>query len=244
MRSVFTHRCLVFPVLLMLMLTLMSQKASGQNNAIWIGAGIQTSKMDDMIYLQGLILDSYPVEGKIISSFPAYTMGSFGFVHQLYPSVRIGGGYGYSASGAKSDYSDYTGYITTMMLASSHRAGGYGSYSVITGEWFEASLYGRIEVLYSLLDVTSTLYSLGASGLTENFYSSWGVGGSAGAEFLVHLKKYSFGVEGGYEVDSPGKLTNRESKNELLDPYDSQRVLTSDWSGWCAQLKFMLWLDF
>lgn len=235
-------RSLIFPVLLVLMM-LMPQKASGQDNAIWIGAGIQTSRMDDMKYLQELILDSYPVEGRIVSSFPAYTMASFGFVNQLYPSFRIGAGYGYSASGAKSNYSDYTGYITTLMTASSHRGGGFGSYSVISGEWFELSLFGRIQVKYSLIDVTSTLYSLGASGLTENLYSSWSLGGSAGVEFLIHLDKYSFGVEGGYEVDSPGKLTNRESKNELLDPQDPERVMTSDWSGWFAQVKFMLWLN-
>ncbi|MFO7668284.1 MAG: hypothetical protein R6W31_01370, partial [Bacteroidales bacterium] len=79
---------------------------------------------------------------------------------------------------------------------------------------------------------------------TANSYSSISPGGAAGLELLVHLKDFSLGAEGGYEVDAPGKLSNRENKNELSDPYDQERVLTSDWSGWYVQLKFMIWLDF
>jgi hypothetical protein len=231
------------PYLLLILALAMffAPKVHSQKNAIWVGAGIQTSKMDDMKYLQELILETYPVEGRISSSFPTYVMGSFGFMHQLYPSVRIGAGYGYSSIGAKSNYTDYSGYITTLMNAVSHRAGGHVSYSVFAGEWYELSLYGRLDIKYTLMDITSSLYALGASSITANKYSSVSLGGAAGAEFLVHLKKYSLGVEGGYEIDAPGKLSNRESKEDLVDP--ENRVLTSDWSGWYAQLKFLLWLD-
>lgn len=231
-------------LLILSLTTLASPQAFGQKNAIWIGGGIQSSKMTDLKYIQELILDSYPVEGKIISSFPAYTMGSFGFVNQLYPSIRLGAGYSYSATGGKSNYSDYSGYVTTLITSASHRAGGFASYSVIGGEWFEISVYGRIEVKYTLVDISSTLYALGASSFTANSYSSISPGGAAGLEFLFHLKDFSLGAEGGYEVDAPGKLTNRENKNELSDPNDRERVLTSDWSGWYVQLKFMIWLDF
>jgi hypothetical protein len=232
------------PVLLLILAlaTIFAPKVHSQNNAIWVGAGIQISKMDDMKYLQELILETYPVEGKISSSFPTYVMGSFGFLHQLYPAVRIGAGYGYSSTGAKSNYTDYSGYVTTLMNAVSHRVGGHGSYSVLTGEWYELSLYGRLDVKYTLMDITSSLYALGASSLTESKYSSVSMGGSAGVEFLIHLKKYSFGVEGGYEIDARGKLSNKENKNELFDPNERDRVLTSDWTGWYAQLKFLLWL--
>jgi len=242
MRPVTIPMSLIIPILALLILS--PQRACGQSNAVWIGGGIQASKMDDMKYLQGLILETYPVEGQIISSFPAYTMGSFGFLHQWYPAVRIGAGYSYTATGAKSNYTDYTGYITTMLNASAHRAGGFASYSVIGGERFEMSLFGRIEIKYTRIDVLSSLYALGVSGLTNNSYKSWSPGASAGVELLVHLKKYSIGLEGGYEADAPGKLSNRETKDELLDPNDLERVLTSDWSGWYAQLKFMLWLHF
>lgn len=232
-------------ILIILILILLSpQKGSGQTNGAWIGAGIQTSTMENMKYMQEYILESYPVEGKIISSFPAYTMTSFGWVHQWYPMVRINAGYAFATTGAKSNYTDYSGYITTLMKAVSHRAVVSAYFSLMNLDWFEISAFGRIDVKYSRIDITSNLYSFGASGATENSYSSWSPGLGGGAEMLVHLEKYSFGVEGGYEFDIQGKLTNINSKTELADPNDPDRILTSDWTGWFAQAKFILWFDF
>ena len=231
--------------LILLALTILSpHRASGQKNAIWLGGGIQASRMDDMKYLQGLVLETYPTEGKIISSFPPYTMGSFGWANRLYPTVRVGLGYGFSSTGAKSNYTDYSGYITSQINAVSHGAGAFASYSVMGGDWFEVSVIGRLNMKYTRVDVSTTIYALGASGYNDNSYSSWSPGGAGGLEFLIHLKKYSFGLEGGYEIDAPGKLSSRENKNELKDPNDPDRVLATDWSGWYAQARFMLWLDF
>ena len=229
---------------LILLLILTSQKADGQKNALWVGGGIQISSMDDMKYFQEFILESYPVEGKIISSFPAYTMGSFGWINQRSPLIRIGAGYGFSATGAKSNYTDYTGYITSLINVVSHRVGAFASYSVLGGNWYELSVIGRFEVKYSKVDATSNLYALGAAGFTENSYRSWSPGGAGGVEFLIHLKNYSFGLEGGYDIDAQGKLSKRENNEELKDPNDPARVLTTNWTGWYAQAKFILWLDF
>ncbi len=231
-------------LLSLVLLIFAPQKATGQENALWVGGGIQASSMDDLKYLQGLILETYPLEGKIVSSFPAYTMGSFGWINQRSPTIRIGAGYGFSTTGAKSNYTDYSGYITSLINAVSHRLGAFASYSLLRGDWFELTVIGRFEIKYSRVDVSSNLYALGASGLTENSYSSWSPGGAGGAEFLIHLKNYSFGLEGGYDIDAQGKLTKRENNEELTDPNDPDRVLSTNWTGWYAQAKFILWLDF
>lgn len=222
---------------------LFSRPAMGQNIALWAGFGIQTSGMDDLKYYQELILDSWPVDGKITSSFPVYTTGSFGFLKQLYPAVRIGGGYSHSATGAKLDYTDYSGYVNSEMSLSSHRAGAYGSYSVLGGDLIELSLSGKLEIKYTTMELTSSLYTLGYSDLYSSTYSSISPGGSAGLELLVHLKGISFGLEGAYEVDMPGKLHDSTTKDDLLDPADRDHILTSDWSGWYAQVKILLWLN-
>ena len=51
-------------------------------------------------------------------------------------------------------------------------------------------------------------------------------------------------MDGGYLVDIPGEFTNRDGGNELTDPYDRQRVLTTDWTGWRVGLKALVWLNF
>jgi len=231
-------------ILSLLLLIFTPQKTSGQNNALWGGVGIQASSMDDLKYLQELILDAYPVQGEIISSFPAFTMASFGWINQRSPTIRIGVGYGFSATGAKTNYTDYSGSLTSLISAESHRLGAFGSYSLLRGDWFELSVIGRFEIKYSRVDISSDLYVLGASGILENSYKSWSPGGAGGAEFLFHLKDISFGLEGGYEIDAQGKLTSLEDNEELTDPNDPDHVLTTNWTGWYAQAKFILWLDF
>ncbi len=231
-------------LLFLVILTLLSVPgARGQNNALYAGFGLQASRMDDMKCLQNLIMDTYPVEGKVISSFPTYITGSLGFLKQYNPTLRIGGGYSYSATGAKSNYTDYSGYIGTEMQVASHRIGAFTAYSVLGGDWFELSVYGRIEVKYTLMEITSSIYALGYTDQIANKYSSISPGASAGLEFMIHLREFSISAEGGYEIDAPGKLSYRDSKDDLLDPRDHDRVLTSDWTGWCAQVKLLLWLD-
>lgn len=228
----------------MVILTLLAVPgARGQNNALYAGFGLQASQMDDMKHLQNLIMDTYPVDGKVLSSFPTYITGSLGFLKQYHPSMRIGGGYSHSATGAKSNYTDYSGYIGTEMQATSHRIGAFAAYSVLGGDWFELSVYGRLEVKYTFLEVISSINALGYTNQIANKYSSISPGASAGLEFMIHLREFSIGAEGGYEVDAPGKLSYRDNKKDLLDPIDPDRVLTSDWTGWCAQAKFLLWLD-
>ena len=43
-------------------------------------------------------------------------------------------------------------------------------------------------------------------------------------------------------ADIPGTLREKDSGNELLDPNDPDRALTSDWTGWRVQFKAIIWL--
>ncbi|MCP4313765.1 MAG: hypothetical protein GY790_21130 [Bacteroidetes bacterium] len=229
-------------LVLLLSLALLAPGDAAGQNAIWAGAGLQVSRMDDLKYLQGLILETYPIPGKVTSSFPPFTMLSLGYINQWYPTIRIGAGYSFSTTGGKSNYSDYSGYVTSTINAVSHRVGGFVSHSVLDADWFELSVFGRVRINYTIIDIKTSISALGASSYNKNSYSSLSPGGSAGLEFLFHFNEISFGAEGGYEADIPGKLTNRESDNDLSDPNDRERILTSDWTGWFAQLKFLFWL--
>jgi len=230
-------------LLLALLSILVLQTAGAQDYGLWGGFGLQSSRMEDMKYYQQWNLNNWPVEGKITSSFPIYTTGSFGLVKQLNPTIRIGGGYSHSATGAKSNYTDYSGYVNTEILASSHRAGAFVSYSVLGGDLVELSAFAKIEVKYTSVEITTSYYALGYSERHSQKYISISPDGAAGLEFLLHLSSLSVGLEGAYEVDMPASLYVSDSKDDFLDPEDPDRVLTSEWTGWYAQVKFILWLN-
>lgn len=230
---------------LLTMLTLalpLLTEAGAQERGISFSAGAASFRMDDMKYYQEYILGTYPVEGRIISSFPVYTTGQIYIVQQLYPHIRIGGGYGFSNTGAKSNYTDLSGNITTSMLALSHRIGAYIAYRITGGDRMELCLYGRVEANISTMEISTSIYAAGFTAGVFDKYRSVSPNGSAGIEFLYNLGNFSLGIEGGYLIDLPGKLKNVDNDNMLYDPVGSHRELTSDWSGWKSGIKVVIWM--
>jgi len=226
------------------MLLVSAQHSLGQNTGFSFAAGAATFRMSDMKYLQEHILGTYPVEGKITSSFPPYTSASFTVFKQLYDHIRVGGRYNYSTTGAKSSYADYSGNIYTEFDAVSHRLGAYLSYLVSGGDRLELSLNGSLDANFTSMTIQSiyTIYNY-TEGLT-NKYRSISPSIAAGGELLYKLKKVSLGMEAGYLVDLKGNLKDTSDGDPLMDPNDLDRVLSSDWTGWYVQLKTLIWLDF
>lgn len=216
--------------------------ASAQRTGISMAAGGATFQMDDMKYLLDLILDSYPVEGAVVSSFPPYLSGTISALRQFYPHLRAGGSYTYTSTGGRANYTDYSGNIQTDLGTISHRLGAFVNYSLIGSDRLDLSLYGRLDANYTTVEITSSIYVLGLTSSSMNTYSSISPNGSVGLEFLYKFEDFAIGVEGGYLVDLPGKLKDRETGTELLDPNDRQRVLTSDWTGWRLGIKGIIWL--
>ena len=214
---------------------------SAQRTGVSVMLGGAAVKMDDMKYLMDIILESYPVEGAIITSFPPYFSGSVNVLHQFYPHLRAGAGYTYTSTGARADYSDYSGSISTDMFIVSHRLGLSLNYSLIGTDRLDLSLYGRLDANYSSMEIISTIYVSNSTSIGKYTYGSISPNGSAGLEFLYKFKDSAIGIEGGYLVDLPGKLKDRETDSELLDPNDSQRVLTTDWTGWRIGIKGIIW---
>ena len=221
-----------------------AQNSLGQDWGLTFSAGVASSQMNDLKYLQEHILSTYPVEGKITSSFPPFTSASITIFKQLYDHIRIGGGYSYSTTGGKSSYADYSGNISSEMNATSHRLGAYLSYLVLGGDRLDLSLNGSLEANLTSLTIQSYYEIFNYSNGLSNNYRSLSPGVSAGGELMYTLKKISLGMEAGYLVDLKGDLKDTDDGDPLVDPSDAERVLSSDWTGWYVQLKALIWLKF
>ncbi|MEN8156240.1 MAG: hypothetical protein ABFS10_04765 [Bacteroidota bacterium] len=211
------------------------------------GFGVAANRMDDLKQIQEMILEmhmeEYQVDGRVISSFPAYTMASFGIKKQLNRSVRIGALYAFSTTGGRSNYTDFTGSLSTDIQATSHRIGAYGSYAVTGSDRWDLSVYGRLDINYTRVDINTFLYVLGYSNGMVDQYSSVSPNGTAGVELFYHFNGFSVGLDGGYLVDMQGNLSNKDTGNDLTNPNDPQRVMTTDWTGWRAMAKVLIWLQ-
>ena len=218
-------------------------RVDAQNLGLVVGIGGASSGMEDMKYYQEQLLSLWPVELGIISSFPPYTMASAGVLRQISPMFRIGVGYDYTSTGARANYTDYSGRVSTDILAQSHCLGIFASYAFLSGERYDLSVFGKVDLNMTLVDVTHSWYVLGFGDRGSFDYISFSPAGSAGLEFMFHLKGYSLGVGGRYLGDLKGDLRERKNDRPLNDPNQSDRVLTTDWTGWRAQAKAVIWLE-
>ncbi len=128
------------------------------------------------------------------------------------------------------------------MNATSHRLGAYLSYLVLGGDRLDLSLNGSLEANLTSLSLQSYYEILSYSNGISNNYQSLSPSVSAGGELMYTLKKISLGMEAGYLVDLKGDLKDTDDGDPLVDPNDTERVLSSDWTGWYVRLKALIWL--
>jgi hypothetical protein len=207
-----------------------------------VSGGLASQRMDDLKYLQDYILSTYPVEGKITSSFPPFATASINLMKKRYDYLHFGGGYTYSASGGKSSYSDRTGSIITEMDVSSHRLGAFLTYSIWQREHIDIALNGRVDLNLTTVEIASGINILGLINRIYSKYRSLGPSVSGGVEVMYIFENLDLGIHAGYLVDIPGNLRATDGDDELTDPNDRERVLTADWTGWHVGIKTRIWL--
>jgi hypothetical protein len=231
-----------FGILAIVLLTISAQSSFCQGGGIIFSAGVSSSRMDDLKSLQEYILSTYPVEGKITSSFPPFTSASITIFKQLYDNIRVGGGYSYSTTGGKSSYSDYSGQIVSDITADMHRLGAYLSYSLMGGDRLDLNLYGKLDANLTSLSIESYYNILSYSNGITNKYRSISPLGVIGAELMYKFGNFALGMDAGYQVDLAGNLKDTEAGDPLQDPYDGTKTLTSDWTGWNVHLSVLIWV--
>jgi hypothetical protein len=226
------------------MLLAASPAALAQKAGFSVSVGVASQRMDDLKYIQEYILSTYPLEGRITSSFPPFSRVSFNLVRQWYDYLKYGGGYTFSTTGAKSSYADYTGFIATEISPTSHRLGGFISYSLLGREHIGLSLYGRADVNLSTVSIESTINLLGLVNRIRNQYRSISPSGTAGMELMYNFEGFALGLDAGYLVDLQGSLRDTDGDEDLTDPFDRNRILTTDWTGWHVGIRARVWLNF
>ena len=60
---------------------------------------------------------------------------------------------------------------------------------------------------------------------------------------MYRFKDFSLGLDAGYLVDLQGNLREKDEDAYLTDPYDQNRILTTDWTGWHAGISARIWLN-
>ena len=220
-----------------------------QHFGIAISGGGGSYKMSDLKYYQEFLLAGFPVEGKMISLFPPYFTGGVSVFRTMNAYLRMGIDYNYSSTGARAYYSDYSGSRSSDMIVKAHQIGVSANYRLLGDNKFELLATASLSATISKLEISelisaSSIYFAGISSGYNSTYKSTSPAVSVGLEGLYHGDRYSFGIDAGYYHDFTNDLIYaQDSSYKLTDPNDSERILTSDWSGFRAHVKIIFWFS-
>lgn len=236
-------------IIFLLLLELTGGILFGQNIGLYFGVGGGTYRMDDLKYYQHYLLSSFPIEGKMISLFPPYVTGSAGIERAANDFMRFGIDYSFMSSGAKSHYSDYSGYRESNQVIKTHQFSAYFNYKITGGEMMELLTFTSISASYTILTISESIYATSTyyGSYYDAYYADFTTFSpqlAAGLTGIIKFTHFDVGLDALYQLDIVNDLVSKEnSKITLKDPEDPDRNLSADWSGFRLRLKMIIWLN-
>ncbi len=227
-----------------LLVIILAFQAHGQFKGLSITGGIGTYNLTDLADYQALLVTRLPVEVTQFSAFPVYTNVRMSLFQEGRSGLKYGFTYAYSATGAHANYTDFSGSLNLNQTLSAYQLGLTASYPFLTFDLpsnkIDFSLYGDLRMAYVRDKVNiniSTLYYYEDNSVILSVVSPLT---EIGLEGMLHLKKVSLGLEGGYLYDF-GRQFNFGEQTSLAPTVSlaTARDLRSEMSGFRLGIKMI-----
>jgi hypothetical protein len=163
---------------------------------------------------------------KIVSSFPASFQGEAGLVYGLDEGKKTIGGYvNYAYTRGRMHYADYSGSATYDLDLMRIGFGVRGTQRIIK----HLSAYAKLGLCVTLLDINSEIV-VGDNPADEDneSFHALGVAVEPGLQWEYPYKRFSFYVNGGFEINLNGK-TMYDGDSHLID--SDNNPVKIDWTG-------------
>ena len=229
---------------ILFILLLLGSVGFGQNNKLFFQTNYATFQMNDLKEMQ---LDLYGdfqaiVDGKVVSSFPAFIGHELNYNSKLGEDHQMGGYVSYYSTGGRIHYKDYSGEFKLDQLVKNLSVGLYNEfifYHFTKSELFLSVRSGLSITDYEIASSTKVGEENESQSIyfnSINFHLSPGIGYQQSLGKLFFLQ-----VETRYEPHFPGSLrldSNWDAK--LID--DNGNEVTANWDGF--RFGFSLGLRF
>jgi len=221
---------------------------TGQNSGISVTGGIGSFDMSELKSYQEQLTSRLPVEARGFNFFPNYTCIRINLFRQSSEKVRYGLSYGYSTTGAHSNYIDYSGILNLDQIITSYQLGVSGAYRLLqmnlSRTTLEMMAYGdlRLGLVRDEVQMNITTdYYYESSRMILNAFTPVA---EAGFDAMFRFTKVSLGISGGYLYDTGTRFKegNSSSLNQTVSLRPTEE-LHSGLSGFRAGLKLILWFN-
>lgn len=235
-------------IIYMILVTCVASPVFGQNSGVSVSAGIGSFHLSELKSYQEQLNSRLPVEATGFDFFPNYTSIRINLFRQPAEKVRYGITYGFSTTGAHSNYADYSGILNLDQNITSYQLGISGGYRLLqmnfTRTTLEMMVYGDLRLGYVRDEVQmniNTDYYYENSRMILNAFTPLA---EAGIDAMFRFTKVSLGISGGYLYDTGSKFKegNSSSLNQTVSLRPTEE-LHSGLSGFRAGLKLILWFN-
>ncbi len=230
--------------IILLLLLLAGLNIQAQRKGLSVTAGMADYNFAELKAYQDDLISRVPFDVKGFSYFPRYSNFRLSYFLLQDNGLKLGLVYAYSTTGAHANYKDLSGQLNIDQFVTAYQFGISGSYPFIGNGKFDLSGYGDLRLAYVRNQVNMnivTLYYFESNTLKMKTFSP---GLEAGLELNYNINRISFGLQGGYYLDSGSSFDiGTESLSDPLASLKTTSELHSQLSGFRAGIKLTFWLD-
>jgi hypothetical protein len=195
-------------------------------------SGLAGFEMQDMKKHQLEIKAQFPADVKIIESFPSFWFYEFSITGDITSMIRIGSAVGFTSTGGRMHYKDYSGKIESNQNISSVTFAVQSEVLLNVNEKWPVYFVGKVGAAFARYDLDLILEVNDVNDSDNLKLNSTNIFVTPGLSMYKRIVgPLSANLMAGYEVDvSKGKQKLAENNNLfLLD--DSGNEVNLDWSG-------------
>jgi hypothetical protein len=191
--------------------------------------------MDDLKEVMSEYQNTIELPSQITEDFPDtynYTGRTLCKISNYY----FGMGFGYSSTGARLSYADYSGSFNFDIISSSYQIVPIIGYNVFSRNGFDINLDLSVPLLFSEVKFNDYLQLYNEEPNTNTFKAnSESIALLPGVNIKYYLKFLYVALEAAYLVDSQGVLHSPSDRKAYLQDASNNKI-TTDWSGFRIQI--------
>jgi hypothetical protein len=184
-------------------------------SSIFLNVGYSTYQLNQLKAYNAYILNSLPVEGRLVTDFPGYVIYSGEFYFSSEPGF-FGLYVGHSSTGSRISYNDYSGRFRFDQLIRTNSLGGEFGLPIVKEKGLV--LNGSLRYLFNMntIEFDSEYQIPGEYDYQTLNFDSFTHGIQPTISLTTGFRHWLAKIECGYEIQTPAKLLLSQDHNAFL----------------------------
>ena len=199
--------------------------------------GYAQTSHEDLKDLNNFFIDyskrTHDIDLKIVDNYPNHYYLQFELKFKTKDNFYTGFGFKSFSSGARLNYSDFSGELRTDLLSNSKFIYLLGQYDFRPIKFLSISPFMNYDLIFSQLEIKDYIRIYDESQQTTTDFSAFSHGFTFGTDLLVVIEPVQFGIKTSYTVDLNNFIFRGDYENEDRGMILSgDKIIQAKWGGY------------